>query len=69
MMGDELGSATNIDRLFVHSRTAYIKFHLDREQRFLELPYEFRAKISAKISTFGFSWISGREIESDSQNV
>ena len=37
-MGDELGSATSIDRLNVSSGL-YTKYHLGRERRFLELPH------------------------------
>ena len=39
-MGDELGSATDIDLLRVF-RTVYTNFDLDRERRFLELLFGF----------------------------
>ena len=48
-MGDELGSATDIDRLFVSSALSAPKFHRDRERRFLELSRGFCAKMHTKI--------------------
>ena len=47
-MGYELGNATDIGPLLVPSAlsTCYTIFHLDRERRFLGLPYEFSIKMS-----------------------
>lgn len=46
-MGDELGSATYIDRLLVsQSSVVYTKFHLDRQRLFLELSYKFSVEMS-----------------------
>ena len=41
LMGDELGSATDIERLLCVLRTVCTTFHLDRERGFLELSYRF----------------------------
>ena len=58
LMGDELGSATDIDPLCLQG--LYTNFHLDRERRFLELSSDFGPKMSPKIGNLEFSWISRR---------
>ena len=59
LMGDESGSATDIDRLLVFSGLSTPNFTFIGND-FLELSYGFLAKNIAKIGTFEFSWISRR---------
>ena len=52
LMGDELGSATDIDRLLVSSGLSTPKSRLDRERQFLELSYGFYAEMSGENGYF-----------------
>ena len=75
LIGDELGSSTDIDRLLVSAvfRTAvYTKYQLVRERRFLELRADSRPKMFQKkviyVPFFCFLGYLGK-IESDPQTV
>ena len=70
-MGDELGSATDADRLLVSSGLSarYTTLHLDRERRFLMLPYRIVGqKCRKKWVILSFLGYLG-EFESDSRSV
>ena len=66
-MGDELGSATDIDRFPVF-RTVYTNFHLHRERGFSELSEILGQQCPKKMVIFNFLGYLG-EVESDSQTV
>ena len=53
-MGDELGSATYIDRLLVVFRTIYTNFHLNREHDFLAIVQILGQKCRQKMLIFSF---------------
>ena len=66
-MGDELGSAKDIDRLV--SSGLYSNFHLDRARRFLEPTYRLGGqKCRQKLVILSFIGYLG-EFESASQTV
>ena len=58
LMGDELGSATDIDRFLGSSGRSTPIFSNDREGRFLALSYRFRPTMSPKNGNDELSWIS-----------
>ena len=60
-MGDELSSATDIDRLLVSPGLPTPIFTLIGNDDFFSCLTDFRPKMSPKIDDFEFSWISRRE--------
>ena len=68
-MGDELGSASDVDRI-LGSSTLLHQFlpAVDREQRFLEPSYRFHVKMSGRKGAFEFFLYPGK-IKEDSKNV
>ena len=68
-MGDELGIATDIDRLLVCSGLVYTIFHVDRERGFLGVVTQILGKKCRQKSVIlSFLGYLG-EIESDSQKT
>ena len=59
-MGDELGSETDMDRLFVSSGWSAPIFTLIGNDDFWSCRAHFRPKMSPKLGNFGCSWISRR---------
>ena len=58
LMGDELGSATDIDRLLAFSGQSTPNFTLIRNDDFFSCHTDVRPKMSPKIGKFGVSWMS-----------
>ena len=67
-MGDELGSATDIDRLLVSSELSTAIFDLIGNDDFWSCHRDFRPKMSPKYGNLSFVGYLG-EIESDFQTV
>ena len=59
-MGDELGSETDMDSLFVSSGWSAPIFTLIGNDDFWSCRAHFRPKMSPKLGNFGCSWISRR---------